>query len=67
MMRYRWRGNVRQLEHAIERAVIVARGDTIRPRDLPPEISQQKARQRVPDDSLDLHEQERAMRSSLTH
>jgi transcriptional regulator with PAS, ATPase and Fis domain len=60
MMRYRWSGNVRELEHAIERAVIVARGDTIKPRDLPPEISQ-KARQRVPDDSLDLHEHERAM------
>ena len=60
MMRYRWPGNVRELEHAIERAVIVARGDTIRPRDLPPEISQ-KARQRVSDDSLDLHEQERAV------
>ena len=60
MMRYRWPGNVRELEHAVERAVIVARGDTIRPRDLPPEISQ-KARQRVPDDSLDLHEQERAV------
>jgi transcriptional regulator with PAS, ATPase and Fis domain len=38
----------------------VTRGETIRPRDLPPEISQ-KARQRVSDDSLDLHEQERAM------
>jgi transcriptional regulator with PAS, ATPase and Fis domain len=60
LMTYRWPGNVRELEHAIERAVIVARGDTIRPRELPPEISQ-KARQRVSDDSLDLHEQERAM------
>jgi len=60
MMRYRWPGNVRELEHAIERAVIVARGDTIRPRDLPPEITQQ-ASERVADDSLDLHEQERAM------
>jgi DNA-binding NtrC family response regulator len=60
IMRYGWPGNVRELEHAIERAVIVARGTTIRPRDLPPEISQ-KARQRVPDDSLDLREQERAM------
>jgi DNA-binding NtrC family response regulator len=60
MMRYRWPGNVRELEHAIERAVIVARGETISPRDLPPEISQ-KARQGVPDDSLDLRVQERAM------
>ncbi len=60
LMRYGWPGNVRELEHAVERAVIVARGDTIRPRDLPPEISQTAPR-RVSDDSLDLHEQERAM------
>jgi DNA-binding NtrC family response regulator len=60
MMRYRWPGNVRELEHAIERAVIVTRGETIRPRDLPAEISQ-KPRQRISEDSLDLHLQERAM------
>ena len=59
LMNYHWPGNVRELEHAIERAVIVARGETVRPRELPPEISH-KARQRVSDDSLDLHEQERA-------
>jgi two-component system nitrogen regulation response regulator NtrX len=59
LMNYTWPGNVRELEHAIERAVIVARGETIKPRDLPPEISK-RARQRVQDDSLDLHEQERA-------
>ena len=52
--------HVGELEHAIERGVIVARGETIKPRDLPPEISQ-RAGQRVFDDSLDLHEQERAM------
>jgi len=60
LMKYSWPGNVRELEHAIERAVIVARGDTIRPRELPPEISQ-KSGTRVPDDSLDLHAQERVM------
>jgi DNA-binding NtrC family response regulator len=60
LMNYSWPGNVRELEHAIERAVIVARGDTIRPRELPPEISQ-KARQRLSDDNLDLHEHERVM------
>jgi DNA-binding NtrC family response regulator len=60
LMNYHWPGNVRELEHAIERAVIVARGETIRPRELPPEISQ-KARKGVPDDSLDLREQERVM------
>ena len=60
LMNYSWPGNVRELEHAIERAVIVARGETIRPRELPPELSQ-KPRQRTSDDSLDLHEHERAM------
>jgi transcriptional regulator with PAS, ATPase and Fis domain len=58
LMNYDWPGNVRELEHAIERAVIVARGDAIRPRELPPEVLQ-TPRQRPPDDSLDLHEQER--------
>jgi DNA-binding NtrC family response regulator len=31
---YRWPGNVRQLEHCIERAVLLARGDSIVPADL---------------------------------
>ena len=35
MMESRWPGNVRQLENAIERAVLLADGDTIRPGDLP--------------------------------
>jgi two-component system response regulator HydG len=33
-LRYPWPGNVREMENAIERAVIVCRGDTIRPEDL---------------------------------
>jgi two-component system response regulator HydG len=32
-MRYEWPGNVRELENMIERAVILARGDTITPED----------------------------------
>ena len=60
LMNYSWPGNVRELEHAIERAVIVAREETIRPLELPPEISQAPP-QRASADSLDLHEQERAM------
>jgi two-component system response regulator AtoC len=37
---YAWPGNVRELENAVERAVAVCTGDTIRERDLPAEISQ---------------------------
>jgi two-component system nitrogen regulation response regulator GlnG len=35
LRQYGWPGNVRELENVIERAVVVARGDTILPRDLP--------------------------------
>ena len=34
----RWRGNVRELENAIERAVVLSRGDVIRLEDLPPSL-----------------------------
>jgi DNA-binding NtrC family response regulator len=59
LMNYRWPGNVRELEHAVERAVILANSATVRVRDLPPEVTQ-KSRSRPGDDTLDLHEQERA-------
>jgi DNA-binding NtrC family response regulator len=58
LMNYRWPGNVRELEHAVERAVIVANSASIRPRDLPPEVTE-KARVRTGDDTLDLQKQER--------
>lgn len=35
---YHWPGNVRELENAIERAVVVAEGDTIHPHNLPPTL-----------------------------
>ncbi len=38
MMSYGWPGNVRQLASAIERAVILAEGETIEEEDLPPEV-----------------------------
>jgi transcriptional regulator with GAF, ATPase, and Fis domain len=38
LMDYGWPGNVRQLENAIERAVVLAEGETIGIGDLPPEI-----------------------------
>jgi DNA-binding NtrC family response regulator len=33
-----WPGNIRELENAIERACVVARGQSIEPDDLPPEV-----------------------------
>ncbi|HYS82834.1 MAG TPA: sigma-54 dependent transcriptional regulator [Anaeromyxobacteraceae bacterium] len=36
---YAWPGNVRELENAVERAVAVAKGSSVTPQDLPPEIS----------------------------
>jgi two-component system response regulator AtoC len=34
----RWAGNVRELENVMERAVLLAEGDTLQPEHLPPEI-----------------------------
>src|SRR5688572_13877772 len=58
LVRYSWPGNVRELEHAIERAVILARATTITVRELPPELSESRARAQL-GDTLDLkaHEQ----------
>jgi DNA-binding NtrC family response regulator len=36
LLRYSWPGNVRELRTAIEHAVVMARGEKITPRDLPP-------------------------------
>jgi DNA-binding NtrC family response regulator len=38
LARYPWPGNIRQLENAVERAVVLSDGDTIGLEDLPPEI-----------------------------
>lgn len=35
LLNYEWRGNVRELENAIERAVVVGKGNTIELKDLP--------------------------------
>ena len=49
---------MRELEHAVERAVILANTASIRLRDLPPDVTQ-KSRARAAGDTLDLREQER--------
>jgi len=40
LTRHRWPGNVRELENVIYRSAVVAQGDTILIRDLPPEMGQ---------------------------
>ena len=42
LLDYSWPGNVRQLESAIERAMLLCEGDTIMPRDLPQEVLSRK-------------------------
>jgi two-component system response regulator AtoC len=37
-LEYRWPGNVRELENCVERALLLARGETLAPDDLPPEV-----------------------------
>lgn len=43
LMTWGWPGNVRELENAIERAVVLARGDSIEVDSLPPQITQGEA------------------------
>ncbi len=40
---HRWLGNVRELEHVVERSVLLAPGDTIQVHDLPPNLQSQTA------------------------
>jgi len=39
ILRYKWPGNVRELANVIERAVVLAKGETIQPHDLPGKLS----------------------------
>src|SRR5262249_34895552 len=53
LLHYRWPGNIRELENAIERASVTAQDGAIRPQDLPSELSA-PGRQRQPF-NIDLH------------
>jgi two-component system response regulator HydG len=39
LVRYDWPGNVRELEHCLERAVLLAEGDTLTARDISPHVT----------------------------
>ncbi len=50
LMKYPWKGNVRELENMVERTVLLSDGEIILPEDLPDEICRtDTARKRLPD------------------
>jgi transcriptional regulator with PAS, ATPase and Fis domain len=56
---YNWPGNVRELENTVERAVLLARGEQIQPRDLPARVcglpsERRPGTSRLPDLGIDL-------------
>jgi len=64
LMKYRWPGNVRQLESVIERAYIMCETDTIGSEYIPEEVKQESSRNitkhlEIPDEGLDIEEIER--------
>jgi len=56
---YGWPGNVRQLRHVVERALVLAEGDAITPADLPPEVREAEAGSGPDQRALTLAELER--------
>jgi sigma-54 specific flagellar transcriptional regulator A len=60
MQEYEWPGNVRALENAIERAVLLSRGPTVGVEDLPPRLRRElpngisQASHELPTDGIDL-------------
>lgn len=60
LCRYRWPGNVRELRNAIERAVVLSRGETIKQEDLPDSIFRPQTGPRaLPEPSASLEDVER--------
>ncbi|HEX8118863.1 MAG TPA: sigma 54-interacting transcriptional regulator, partial [Pyrinomonadaceae bacterium] len=61
-MSYEWRGNVRELENVIERAIVIGSEDVVTPDDLPPAISKKG---RTPAPALKYHEAVREFKRQL--
>ena len=64
LVRYRWPGNIRELENSIERLVVLRKGRVIAPDELSPEIRETKSRianvaLELPDEGIDLEEIEK--------
>ncbi len=52
LLRYEWPGNIRELENAIERAVVLGTSELILPEDLPPEVLDAAPRDGLPGGGL---------------
>jgi len=68
---YAWPGNVRELRNVVERMVVLARGNKLTARDIPPALKDDSAGRRAsrPDQELSLEEAEKQMilRALRTH
>ncbi len=62
---YNWPGNIRELEHSIERAVAMTNTTVLFPEDFPPELSRSTSSGSVPQTSLE--EMEKAHISRVLH
>jgi len=54
LVAYDWPGNIRELQHAIERAVALTTGSVIRPEDLPPKCVGEPSPVKPPESTLSL-------------
>ncbi|WP_288879968.1 sigma 54-interacting transcriptional regulator [Pedobacter panaciterrae] len=64
LSRYSWPGNIRELEHLMERSVLLSQGDVLRHIDLPKDktsVSTQAAGDRVPIKTIDENERDHVL------
>ena len=54
LQNHEWKGNVRELEHAIEHALVLASEEFIQPEDLPQNVQKTQAREPLPHTYLEL-------------
>ena len=70
LQKYRWPGNIRELRHAVERAVILSEGKVLQPSDFTFHIEDhhQETEGSLPVDGFNLEEMEKIMiRRAITH